>query len=62
MMGKYGEAGRSAYFNIELTADIIYPIASMLFFGTLLSWLFQRGFKPDSNMQKFNLAPAGSCR
>ena len=60
MMNKYGEAGRSTYFNIELTADIIYPISSMLFFGILLSWLFQRGFKPDSKMQNFNLAPAGS--
>jgi len=60
MMEKYGEAGRLVYRNIELTADIIYPISSMLFFGILLSWLFQRGFKPDTKMQKFNLAPAGS--
>jgi hypothetical protein len=60
MMNKYGEAGRSVYFNIELTADIIYPIASMSFFSSLLSWLFQRGFKADSKMQKFNIVPAGS--
>ncbi|HXD08427.1 MAG TPA: hypothetical protein VN653_00090 [Anaerolineales bacterium] len=60
MMDKYGEAGRTAYLNIELTADIIYPISTMLFFGIFLSWLFQRGFKPGSRIQKFNIAPAGS--
>ena len=26
MMEKYGEAGRSIYLRIELTADIIYPV------------------------------------
>ena len=60
MMDKYGEAGRSIYLRIELTADIIYPIIYTLFFGFLLSWLFQRGFRSDSPMQKWNLAPVGS--
>jgi hypothetical protein len=31
MMDRYGEAGRSVYFRIELTADIIYPIIYTLF-------------------------------
>ncbi len=60
MMERYGEAGRSVYLQIELTADIIYPIIYTLFFGLLLSWLFQRGFKPESRMQKWNVMPVGS--
>ena len=60
MMDKYGEAGRSIYLRIELTADIIYPIIYTLFFGLLLSWLFQRAFKPDSQMQKWNVMPLGA--
>ena len=60
MMDKYGEAGRSIYLRIELTADIIYPIICTLFYGLLLSWLFQRAFKPDSSMQKWNVMPVGA--
>ena len=60
MIDKYGEAGRSIYLQIELTADIIYPIIYTLFYGLLLSWLFQRAFKPDSPMQKWNVMPVGA--
>ena len=60
MIEKYGEAGRDIYFKIDLTADIIYPIIYTLFYGFLLSWLFQRGFKPESKMQKFNVMPVGA--
>lgn len=60
MIEKYGEAGRDIYFKIELTADIIYPIIYTLFYGFLLSWLFQRGFKPESKMQKYNVMPVGA--
>ena len=59
MIDKYSEAGRSIYWKIELTADIIYPIIYTLFFGLLLSWLFQRGFKSNSKMQKWNVLPVG---
>ncbi|HKY56213.1 MAG TPA: hypothetical protein VJM08_17985 [Anaerolineales bacterium] len=59
MIDKYGEAGRSLYWKIELTADIIYPVIYTLFFGLLISWLFQRGFRPDSPMQKWNVMPVG---
>ena len=59
MIDKYGEAGRSIYWKIELTADIIYPIIYTLFFGLLISWLFQRGFKSNSPMQKWNVMPLG---
>jgi hypothetical protein len=60
MIEKYAEAGRSIYFKIELTADIIYPIVYTLFYGLLISWLFQRAFKPDSKMQKWNVMPVGA--
>lgn len=60
MMDRYGEAGRSIYLKIELTADIIYPIIYTLFYGLLLSWLFQRAFKPDYKMQTWNVMPVGA--
>lgn len=60
MIEKYGDAGRSLYMKIELTADIIYPIIYTLFYGLLLSWLFQRGFKPGNKMQKLNMVPVGA--
>jgi hypothetical protein len=59
MIDKYGEAGRSIYWKIELTADIIYPITYTLFFGLLMSWLFQRGFKSNHQIQKWNVMPVG---
>lgn len=60
MIEKYGEAGRAVYLRIELTADIIYPIIYTLFYGLLLSWMFQRAFKPDSKWQKWNVTPVGA--
>ena len=60
MIEKYGAAGRDLYMKIELSADIIYPIVYTLFYGLLLSWLLQRGFKPDSQMQKYNAMPVGA--
>jgi hypothetical protein len=60
MVEKYGAAGRDIYMKIELTADIIYPIIYTLFYGLLLSWLFQRAFKPESKMQRYNVMPAGA--
>ena len=60
MIEKYGPAGRDIYMKIELTADIIYPIIYTLFYGLLLSWLFQRGFRPDSPMQKYNVVIVGA--
>ena len=60
MIDKYGPAGRDLYMKIELTADIVYPIVYTLFSGLLLSWLFQRGFRPGSLMQKYNVMPVGA--
>jgi hypothetical protein len=42
------------------TADILYPIIYTFFYGLLLSWVFQRAFKPDSKMQKYNVVPVGA--
>lgn len=60
MIDKYGDAGRSLYMKIELTADIIYPIIYTLFYGLLISWLFQRAFSSDSKLQKWNVMPVGA--
>lgn len=60
MLEKYGTAGRALYMKIELTVDLLYPIIYTLFFGLLISWLFQRAFSPDSKVQKWNAAPVGT--
>ena len=60
MLDKYGEAGRSIYLKIELTADILYPIVYTLFFSLLISWLFQRAFKPGHNLRRWNVMPVGA--
>ena len=60
MMDKYGDAGRSIYLKIELTADIIYPIIYTLFYGLLLSWLLQRAFRSDHKVRKWNVTPVGA--
>jgi hypothetical protein len=60
MLDKYGQAGRSVYLKTELTVDIIYPIIYTLFFGLLISWLFQRAYPSDSNMRRWNVVPLGA--
>ena len=60
MVESYGEYGRPFYRNVELTVDIVYPIIYALAFGLLISWLFQRGFKPNSKIQKMNVMPVGA--
>ena len=60
MIEKYGPAGRALYMKIELSVDLLYPIIYTLFFGLLISWLFQRAFRPDSKMQIWNVAPVGA--
>lgn len=60
MINEYGEFGRPFYRNVELTVDIVYPIVYLFFFGLLISWLFQRGFAPNSPMRKYNIMPLGA--
>lgn len=59
MIASYGDYGRSFYRNVELSADIIYPIVYTLFFSLLITWLFQRGFPAGSSMQRLNVVPFG---
>ncbi len=60
MIERYGEYGRPFYRNVELTVDIVYPIVYLFAFGLLISWLFQRGFSPNSKMMKLNVMPLGA--
>ena len=56
MIARYGDI--TFYRNVELTVDLfIYPPIYTLAFGLLISWLFQRGFQPDSAMMKLNVMP-----
>lgn len=57
MIGIYGDSTRMFYRNVELTADIIYPIVYLFAFGLLISWLFKRGYASNSSMRKYNTAP-----
>ena len=60
MMDRYGEYGLPFYRNIELTVDIVYPVVYLLFYGLLISWLFERGFAAQSPMRKLNIMPLGA--
>lgn len=58
MLSKIGDL--AFYRNVELTVDILYPIIYIFAFGLLISWLFQRGFAPNSAMRKLNIMPLGA--
>lgn len=60
MIKHYGESGRVFYRNVELTADILYPIVYLFAFGLLISWAFKRGTASNSNLRKWNVAPLGA--
>lgn len=60
MIQRYGDSGRVFYRNVELTADIAYPIIYLFAFGLLISWLFKRGATSNSNLRKWNVAPVGA--
>jgi len=60
MIERYGEYGRPFYRNVELTIDILYPLVYLLFFGFLISWLFERGLPPKSPYRKLNVMPLGA--
>ncbi|HEX5838974.1 MAG TPA: hypothetical protein VFY26_14155 [Anaerolineales bacterium] len=59
MIEKYGPAGRDLYRKILLTVDVLYPVLYTLFLGLFMSWLFQRGFPRESQMQRMNTVPVG---
>jgi hypothetical protein len=58
-VASYGDAGRF-WIRIYLTWDIVNPILYTLAFSLLISWLFQRGFKKGSKLQKLNVLPVGA--
>lgn len=60
MIERYGEYTRVFYRNVELTADILYPIIYLFAFCLLISWLFERGFAANSPMRKLNVIPVGA--
>jgi hypothetical protein len=60
MIASYSPEVRASYRTFEMTGDIIYPIVYTLFFALLITWLFQRGFVSNSNMQKYNVVPFGA--
>jgi hypothetical protein len=57
MVSAYGEAGRAFYRTIELTADILYPIAYTLFFGALLTAILRRAFPQNPMVHRLALIP-----
>ena len=58
-VASYGDAGRF-WILIYLTWDVVNPILYTLIFSLLISWLFQRSFKPWSKLQKLNVLPVGA--
>ena len=60
MIASYGDEIRASYRTFELTGDIAYPIVYTLFFALAITWLFQRGFASNSNMNQYNVVPFGA--
>jgi hypothetical protein len=58
-VASYGDAAR-LWTRAYLTWDVVNPILYTLTFSLLISWLFQRSFKPQSKLQKLNVVPAGA--
>lgn len=61
VVAAYSEKGRSLLRFFYLTADILNPVLYTLFLALFISWLFQRGFRPDSKMQLLNVLPFGAA-
>lgn len=57
---RYGDANRF-WMRVYLTWDVVNPLLYGFLFALLLSWLFQRGFKPESKLRGLNLVPLGAA-
>ena len=57
MAEAYGPGGRKAFLRIRWTFDLAFPLVYGFFLVTSISWLFGRGFPPESRWQLANLAP-----
>lgn len=60
MAEAYGEAGRVEYVRARWTFDLAFPLVYGFFYLTSISWLFGKGFRPDSRWQLANLVPIGA--
>lgn len=60
IMESWGDDGRTYQLWFHLTWDLIFPVLGFLFVALFISWLLQRGFRPDSKVQKLNLLALGS--
>lgn len=60
MISSYGEAGRKFYLAFAASGDLIYPVVYSIFFSLIISWLLQRGSKPDSGLRVLNVIPFGA--
>lgn len=57
MAEAYGEQGRADYIRARFTFDLIWPLVYGLFLCSAISWVFARGFSPDSRWRWANLTP-----
>ena len=56
----FADSGRKiCVFSVNQRPDFESVRQSTLFFSLFITWLFQRGFSPNSNMQKYNVVPFG---
>jgi hypothetical protein len=56
----FGDYLRLFYRTADLTIDLVYPLIYTLFFSLLITWLFKKGFAPNSDMQMLNVVPFGT--
>ena len=54
---RMARTGRQAYIHARFTFDVAWPLVYTFFLVTAMSWLFQRGFPPESPWQLANLVP-----
>jgi hypothetical protein len=56
----YGAEGRIQYRNIELTADIAWPMLYTLLLSWSITWLFKRSVAEGNKAQMLNVVPFGA--
>ena len=56
-VASYSAEGRARLRIFYLTVDVINPLLYASFFALLISWVFQRAFSAESQLQRLNLAP-----
>lgn len=60
-VASYTDDGRDTLLIFHLTADIVNPFLYASFLTLVISWLFQRGFAPESKIQRLNVIPLGAA-